>query len=234
PSIAVLPFDNLSGDAQEDYFSDGMTEDLITDLSKVSGLFVLARNTTFAYREQPSDIRQVGRDLGVQYVVEGSVRRVGERVRINAQLIDASTGGHIWADRYDRDMTDVLELQDEVVQKIVAELAVTLNPQEAERLAEAKQVDPEAYDLLLRGLEQFRRFSPDTNRAARTYFERALELDPDFARAEADLALTYAMDAEQLWTQEPHIASRKARTHAERARDLDPKLAQVYFAFSLV
>ncbi|MFC3615980.1 adenylate/guanylate cyclase domain-containing protein [Lutimaribacter marinistellae] len=234
PSIAVLPFDNFGAAGEEDYFSDGMTEDLITDLSKVSGLFVLARNTTFAYRDQAMDLQEVARELGVQYVVEGSVRRVGDRIRINAQLIDARTGGHIWADRYDRDMTDVLELQDDVVKRIVTELAVTLDPDEAARLAEPKQVDPEAYDLLLRGLEQFRRFSPDTNRVARSYFERALAIDPNFARAEADLALTYAMDAEQVWTQYPHEASRKAQLHAERALKLDAKLAQVHFAFSLV
>ncbi|HEA66906.1 MAG TPA: adenylate/guanylate cyclase domain-containing protein, partial [Desulfobacterales bacterium] len=124
PSIAVLPFDNLSGDPKQKYFSDGMTEDLITDLSKISGLFVIARNSSFQYKGKAADIKKISRELGVRYVLEGSVRKAENKVRINAQLIDATTGGHIWAERYDRDLKDIFALQDEVTQKIVAALAV--------------------------------------------------------------------------------------------------------------
>ena len=170
PSIAVLPFNNMSNDPDQEYFSDGITEDLITDLSKVSGLFVLARNTTFIYKSQAVNVQQIGRDLGVGYVVEGSVRRAGNRVRINAQLIDVRTGGHVWAERYDRDLTDVFELQDDVVQRIVQALAVTLNADEKERLTHSDKVDPDAYDAVLRGLELLRRFTPTTNLEARLLF----------------------------------------------------------------
>src|SRR5918994_7521156 len=134
PSIAVLPFDNLSGDPEQGYFSDGITEDIITDLSKVSGLFVIARNSSFAYRGQASDLRKVSRDLGVRYVLEGSVRRAAGKVRINAQMIDATTGGHVWAERYDRDLEDIFAVQDEVTQTIIGALRVKLTAgEEAQR-----------------------------------------------------------------------------------------------------
>jgi len=178
PSIAVLPFDNMSNDPEQEYFSDGMTEDLITDLSQVSGLFVIARNSTFIYKGKSVNITQIGGELGVRYMVEGSIRKQGDRVRINAQLIDVQTGGHIWAQRYDRNLTDVFALQDEVVKKIVSALAVTLNPREQEQLANSSPVVPEAYDKLLRGLEKFRRFTAETNLEAREYFESAIAIDP--------------------------------------------------------
>ena len=127
PSIAVLPFANMSGDAEQEYFSDGMTEDLITDLSKVSGLFVIARNSSFAYKGRSVKVQEIGRDLGVRFVLEGSIRKAGNRVRITAQLIDAGSGGHLWAERFDRDLTDIFATQDEVVEKIVGALAVNLD-----------------------------------------------------------------------------------------------------------
>ncbi|NNE50980.1 MAG: adenylate/guanylate cyclase domain-containing protein [Sulfitobacter sp.] len=233
PSIAVLPFNNLSGEPDQDYFSDGMTEDLITDLSQVSGLFVLARNTTFAYKDRAVNVRDVGRDLGVKYVLEGSVRKAGERVRINAQLIDAESGGHVWAARYDGELTNVFSLQDQVTQQIVAALSVELNADEEKRLSRTAQVDPQAYDLVLRGLERMRRFSPATNTEARQFFEAALEVDPDYARALADLALTYAMEAEQHWTASPEEDARRGIELAEKARELDPSVAQTHFVLTV-
>lgn len=234
PSVAVLPFDNLSGDPEQDYFSDGMTEDLITDLSQVSGLFVLARNTAFTYKGRAVNVREVGRELGVNYVLEGSIRKSGDRVRINAQLIDTKTGGHLWANRYDRKLTDVFALQDEVTQKIVEALAVTLKAGEKERLTSAVQVDPEAYDTLLRGLEKLRRFSLETNLEAREFFEQAIALDPKFARAHADLALTYALEAEQHWTRDADKSAQLALKIASDALALDSSVTQVHFVLSVV
>jgi adenylate cyclase len=153
PSIAVLPFLNMSGDPEQEYFSDGMTEDLITDLSKISGLFVIARNSTFTYKGKSVKVDVVGRELGVRYVLEGSVRKAENRVRITAQLIEVHTGGHLWAERYDRDLKDIFSLQDEVTQKIVTALAVKLTEDEQERLVHKETDDLGAYDYILRGLE---------------------------------------------------------------------------------
>jgi adenylate cyclase len=134
PSIAVLPFANMSGEAEQEYFSDGITEDMITDLSKVSGLFVIARNSSFSYKGRSVKVQEIGRDLGVRFVLEGSIRKAGNRVRITAQLIDAGSGGHLWAERFDRDLNDIFAMQDEVVEKIVGALAVTLTRGEEQRL----------------------------------------------------------------------------------------------------
>ncbi len=232
PSIAVLPFENLSGDAEQEYFSDGITEDLITDLSQISGLFVIARNSVFTYKGRAVKVQEVARDLGVSHVLEGSVRRVGDRVRINAQLIDAATGRHLWAERFDRDLTDVFALQDEVTQKIVAALAIKLTSGEERRLNRATQVNPEAYDMLLRGLELLRRFTRETNLEAQEYFTKAAALDPTYARAYADLALSHTMDILFGWTEtpEPHLAM--AMEFAKTALALDKRLPQVHFALA--
>ena len=146
----MLPFDNMSGDPEQGYFADGITEDIITDLSKVSGLFVIARNSSFAYKGQAPDMRKVSRELGVRYVLEGSVRRAASRVRINAQMIDGTTGGHLWAERYDRDLEDIFAVQDEVTRTIVDALKVKLTAGEEARRESRGKVDPEAYDLLVR------------------------------------------------------------------------------------
>lgn len=233
PAIAVLPFDNLSNDPEQEYFSDGMTEDLITDLSQVSGLFVLARNTVFTYKNKAVNVQQVGRELGVSYVIEGSVRRVGDRVRINAQLIDTKTGGHLWAERYDRDMTDIFALQDDVVQRIVSALEITLDTDEKTRLAHSDKIDPAAYDALLRGLEKLRRFSSETNLEARAFFEKAIAIEPGFARAIADLALTYTLEAEQHWTDTPQAAAKRGLELGLQAIALDPNMAQIYFVLTV-
>ena len=167
PSIAVLPLDNMSNDPEQEYFSDGLTEDIITDLSKVSGLLVIARNSTFAYKRQAVDLRRVGAELGVKYVLEGSVRKGGDRIRITVQLIEAANGSHVWAERYDRVLTDIFDLQDEMTRTIVNALEVKLTKKEA-LLIESRGTDNiEAYDLLMRGREMFLRFSSDAVSQAR-------------------------------------------------------------------
>jgi TolB-like protein/class 3 adenylate cyclase/lipoprotein NlpI len=185
PSIAVLPFDNLSGDPEQEYFNDGITDDLITDLSKVSGLFVVARNSSFLYKGQPVKIKKVAEELGIRYVLEGSVRRAGDKIRINAQLIDATTGGHLWAERYDRDYKDIFALQDEVVQRIVFALSVKLTQTEKEQLARKYTDNLEAYDYYLRGEQALQSFTVEGLAKARSMFEKAIELDPKFAQAYA-------------------------------------------------
>ncbi len=234
PSIAVLPFENLSGDKEQEYFSDGITEDLITDLSQISGLFVIARNSVFTYKGRAVKVQEVARDLGVSHVLEGSVRRVGNRVRINAQLIDAATGRHLWAERFDRDLTDVFALQDEVTQKIVSALAIKLTSGEEQRLSRAARVNPEAYDMLLRGLEFFRRFTRETNLEAQEFFRKAVALDPTYARAYADLALSHSMDIQFGWTKTPEPHLEKALELAKTALTLDESLPQVHFALGSV
>jgi TolB-like protein/class 3 adenylate cyclase/Flp pilus assembly protein TadD len=191
PSIAVLPFNNLSEDQSQEYFADGMTEDLITDLSKISGLFVIARNSSFSYKSQKVEVRQVAEELGVRYVLEGSVRRAGDEVRINAQLIDATTGGHLWAERYDGTLADVFDLQDQVTANIVEALALQLTPQEVRTVGDIGTDNAEAHDAYLRGWQFYRRYTPEDFVKAIPHFERAVELDPDFGQAWAALASVY-------------------------------------------
>jgi len=199
PSIAVLPFVNMSDDPAQEYFADGMTEDLITDLSKISGLFVIARNSVFTYKGKAVKVRQVAEELGVRYVLEGSVRKVGDQVRINAQLIDAATGGHLWAERYDGSLTDIFGLQDQVARKIVAVLAVQLTAGEQQRVARKETEVPEAYDAFLQGWQHYLRQNPENFRKAISYFEKAVELDPEYARAYAALAATYMQVSKRFW-----------------------------------
>lgn len=232
PSIAVLPLDNLSGDAEQEYFADGMTDDLITDLSRISGLMVIARNSSFTYKGRAVNVQDVGRELGVRYVLEGSVRRVGDRVRINAQLIDAQSGMHLWAERYDRDFEDILNLQDEVIGTIVQALAVKLTPAEAGSLAQKRTVNADAYDLLLRGNEYRNRFTPEDNAIAREFYQQALELDPEFARAYANYANTLSIDVEFLWTDDIEGSMQKSLEYADIALELDDSIPQIYFTRS--
>ena len=194
PSIAVLPLDNMSNDPEQEYFSDGLTEDIITDLSKVSGLFVIARNSTFVYKKQSVDLRRVGMELGVKYVLEGSVRKGGDRVRITVQLIDAATGNHIWAERYDRVMTDIFEVQDEMTHTIVEALEVRLTKREYDLITERGTDDIKAYDLFIRGRESYYKFSKEAVSEARRFFHDAIKVDPTYVLAYAFLAHTYIYD----------------------------------------
>ena len=210
PSIAVLPFTNISGVAEQEYFADGMTENLITDLSKISGLFVIARNSSFSYKGQQVKVRQVAEDLGVRYVLEGSVQRAGDQVRINVQLIDATTGGHLWADRYDGSLADIFALQDRVTTKIVDAMSVTLTPQELEGLGSIGTSNAAAHDAYLQGLSFYLRNTPADNAKAEPHFKRAAELDPDFKRAYAALAKVYYKSAEPEYSLAIGIYYRKA------------------------
>jgi adenylate cyclase len=188
PSIAVLPFINMSGDPEQEYFSDGITEDIITDLSKVSGLFVVARNTAFTYKGKSVEVQEVAKRLGVNFILEGSVRKAGSRVRVTGQLIDGKTGGHMWADRYDRDLTDIFAIQDEITHAIVEQLKVKLLPQEKKNIAQTPTDNVEAYTYYLRGRQFIERRSKAYYQLARQMFAKAVELDPLYARAYAGMA----------------------------------------------
>jgi TolB-like protein/class 3 adenylate cyclase/rhodanese-related sulfurtransferase len=199
PSIAVLPFDNMSGDAEQAYFADGMTDDLITELSKLSGLFVISRNSTFTYKGKPVKVREVAEELGVHYVLEGSVRRSGDQVRVNAQLIDALSGFHLWAEKYDGAITDIFALQDNVVDQIVTALSVNLTSEESAQKGQAETTIPQAYDALLQGWDHYRRQTPEDYAKAISFFERAIELDPEYSRAFAGLAAVYWAIYDFVW-----------------------------------
>jgi TolB-like protein/class 3 adenylate cyclase/Flp pilus assembly protein TadD len=219
PSIAVLPFDNLSDDPKQEYFADGITEDLITDLSKVSGLFVIARHSVFTYKGKSITIPQVAEELGVRYVLEGSVRKAGEKVRINAQLIDSSTGHHLWANRYDGELSDIFVLQDQFTRKIVAALAVKLSSGEQELVASRGTDNVEAYDAVLQGWEYLNQGTRESLVEAVNYFKKALELDPDYGRAHASLARAYQYSVRRLWNKDlgwPNARS-LMKTHLQEA-----------------
>jgi adenylate cyclase len=188
PSVAVLPFINMSGDPEQEYFSDGITEDIITDLSKVSGLFVVARNTVFTYKGKTVEVQQAAKHLGVNFILEGSVRKAGSRVRVTGQLINGKDGGHVWADRYDRDLTDIFAIQDEITHAIVEQLKVKLLPQEKKSIAQAPTDNIEAYTFYLRGRQFMQRHSKSNYQLARRMFANAVELDPLYARAYAGIA----------------------------------------------
>ena len=188
PAIAVLPFNNMSGDPEQEYFSDGITEDIITDLSKVSGLLVIARNTAFTYKGKPVKVQQVAQELGVPFILEGSVRKAGARVRVTAQLISSDNGAHVWADRYDRELTDIFAIQDEITHAIVEQLKVKLLPQEKKDIGKAPTANVEAYTYYLRGREFLHRHSKSYYQLARRMFAKAVELDPLYARAYAGIA----------------------------------------------
>jgi adenylate cyclase len=224
PSVAVLPFTNLSQDPTQEYFSDGVTEDLITGLSKVSGLFVIARNSVFTYKGRAVKVGEVSRDLGVRYVLEGSVRRAGRRVRITAQLVDAITGYHIWAERYDREVSDIFALQDEVTQQIIRAMAVKLTEGERGRMGRAPTGDPEAYDLVLRGQEERKQTTREANAQARRLYVKALDLDPEYAQAYLGLSWAHLQSWQLLWSTDPDSLER-ARELAERAIALNDTLA---------
>jgi len=188
PSVAVLPFINMSGDPEQEYFSDGITEDIITDLSKVSGLFVVARNTVFTYKGKTVEVQQVAKHLGVNFILEGSVRKAGTRVRVTGQLIHGKDGGHVWADRYDRDLTDIFAIQDEITHAIVEQLKVKLLPQEKKSIGQTPTDNVEAYTYYLRGRQFMQRHSKSNYQLARRMFAKAVELDPLYARAYAGIA----------------------------------------------
>jgi adenylate cyclase len=227
PSVAVLPFVNMSGDPEQEYFSDGITEDLITDLCKISGLFVIARNSVFAYKGKAVKVQEVSRELGVRFLLEGSVRKAGKRIRINAQLIDAVRGGHVWAERYDREAGDIFDLQDEVTREIVAALELNLTQREHDQLARRATNSVAAYDYVLRGMENHYRYTKEANDQSQVLFQKAIDLDPSYAAANAWLGLTLLHRWTQGWTQDLQFLP-KAFELAQKATSLDDSLPEAH------
>jgi adenylate cyclase len=236
PSIAVLPFDNMSGNPDQDYFSDGVAEDIITDLAKIAGLIVIARNSSFAYKGKRLDVRDIARELNVHYVLEGSIRHAANRVRVTAQLIDATSGAHLWAERYDRDLTDIFAVQDDLTQRIVGALKLTLTPLEKARLAEGAPANAEAHDRFMRARELL--LGPTQNREAFeqavTALNRAVELEPNYAQAYSGLAWAYVLDYTNRWTQEADRALEVARRYADLAVEKDPTEPLGHFVSAMV
>ena len=228
PSIAVLPFINLSEDPQQEHFADGITENIITALAQIPNLFVIARNSTFTYKGKPVKVQQVAEDLGVRYVLEGSMQRSGDRVRINVQLIDALKGHHLWAKRYDREVKDIFTLQDDITQKIVTALEVKLNAEERARHFRRMTSNAEAYEYLLRGLQPFHRVTKEDNTLAREMFEKTVELDPRSAAAWTFLAWTHAQDVRFRWSEDPHHSLKQAKELAQKALALDDSYPGAY------
>jgi len=235
PSIAVLPFANLSADAEDEYFSDGITTDIITDLSKFRDLFVIARNSVFAYKDRVVTVDEVSRDLGVRYILEGSLQKQGERVRINVQLIDSTNGRNLWAERYDEPAADVFDLQEKIARHIVRALAVRLTEVEQKRAFAKPTRNLEAYDYVLRGRALIRRAARAENFEAREQFRRAIELDPEYASAYAGLGWTYIFPMLYGWTGSPRKALDQAEDLAQKALALSESnveghklLARVY------
>jgi adenylate cyclase len=236
PSIAVLAFENMSGDPEQEYFSDGISEDIITDLSKISGLIVIARNSSFTYKGKAVDLRAVGRDLGVRCVLEGSVRRAGNRIRITAQLIDASNGGHLWAERFDRDLSDLFAVQDDVTSKIVNALKVTLSPAEKTRLGTGGTGNVEAYDYLLRGREFLlgEAKNRETFGQAIKFLTMAIERDPNYSQAYAGRGWAYLFDYQNRWSSDSENGLGLAKRDVARAIELDPTEPLAHVAASMV
>jgi adenylate cyclase len=223
PSIVVLPFVNMSEDPKQDYFSDGLTEVLTGDLSKISSLFVIARNSAFTYKGKAVKVQDVGREMGVRYVLEGSVLKADNQVRITAQLIDATTGYHLWSERYDRPLQNILPLQDEIVQQIVTTLKLQLTLEEQGYLVRKHTDNLEAYDAFLRGWEQYHHFTKETNAQAQRMFEKAFALDPQYAEAYAGLGLSYWQEWAMHWSADPQTLEH-ALALAQQAITLDISL----------
>ena len=234
PSLAVLPFDNLSGDSSQDYFSDGITENVITSLSNVSNLFVIARNSTFTYKGKPVKVQQVAEELGVRYVLEGSVQRSEDRVRITAQLIDALTGNHLWAERYDRKFGDIFALQDDITEHVTMALQVKLTEGEQARIRRGHIENKEAYEYILRGLEIYRTFTKEKNAQARKLYEKTVALEPNSTLGWCFIGWTHYRDGRFGWTDTPDKSLALAEELAQKVLALDDSMAEAYSLLSLV
>lgn len=222
PSLAVLPFANMSSNPEQEYFADGFTDCLITEVSRLSGLFVISRQSAFFYKKMVKRAEDIGQELGVRYLLEGSVQRSGEYVRITAQLIDAVSGAHVWAERYDREVKDIFALQDDVTRRIASVLQVKLAGNECDHLGHEGTSSLEAHDELLRGLERFWLYTRESAEKARLHFAKAVELDPGYATAHAWLARTLIFQWVCLWDASEAVLER-AFEHARAAVDLDPQ-----------
>ena len=228
PSIAVLPFKNLSGDPEQEYFSDGITNDIITDLSRFRELLVIASNTSFTYKDKPVNVKDVGLELGVRYVLEGSVQKTGDQVRINAQFIDSTTGNHLWAERYERDLKEIFSVQDEIVQMIVAKLAVKIYSAERSRVMRKPTDNLEAYEYLLRGHYYLLQRTSSGAQKARQMFEKAIALDPQYAYAHVGLGDYYLETVEYGWTEFSEKALERAFELAQKSLILDQSNASAH------
>lgn len=233
-SIAVLPFTNLNNQPEQDYFVDGLTDDIITDLTRLAGLLVISRDSTFIYKNSETDINQIARNLNVQYVLHGSMRRDQDRVRINALLTDTRTGNHIWAERYDGKVSSIFQLQDQITEKIVTALALKLTPAERQSLFQQDTGHLDAYEYFLQGTEQFFRYARTSNHEARSFFEKAIELDPGYARAYAMLAWTHTFDFMNGWSNMPEQSLSNGENYATMALEKDESLAVAHFVRGLV
>ena len=232
PSIAVLPFVNMSGDPQQEYFVDGITEDIITALSKLRWLLVIARNSTFVYKGRAVPIRQVGAELGARYILEGSVRKSGDQVRATGQLVEAETGNHLWAERYDREIRGIFAVQDEITQRVVMAVDPAVRMSELRRTTRKPPGNLDAWDHFLRGSSSFFLFRKPDMAVAREQFERAIELDPYFATAHARLAMAHVLDAALDWSETPQASLEAAYRAARRAVELDDLDASAYVALA--
>jgi len=222
PAIAVLPFDNMSGDPDQEYFADGITEDIITALSLWRRFPVIARNSTFTYKGKQLDVQRVGRDLGARYVLEGSVRRAGNRVRITGQLIDVESGAHMWAERYDRDLVDIFDLQDEITERIVTHMVPEMGRAEEQRAVRKRPADLGAWDLFQRGCWHYHRFTKQDMSQAREYMRRSLEIDPMSGLAKGYIAATHMFDAVMAWSDDRERSVAEGIAAAQQAIALDP------------
>ena len=226
PSIAVLPFDNMSGDPEQALFADGIAEDVITALARFPSLFVIARNSCFTYRGRAVDVKQVGCELGVRYVLEGSLRKVGNRIRVTGQLVEAESGKHVWAERYDRDLADIFAVQDEISEAVTIAIAPAIADAEVNRALRKPPGNLDAWAAYQRGLWHMSRASADDNAAAETFFQRAIELDPNFAGGYKGLALAVNNSASVYGTRPPRDGFPEAESLARRAVALDPADAE--------
>ncbi|MEX2648890.1 MAG: adenylate/guanylate cyclase domain-containing protein [Alphaproteobacteria bacterium] len=234
PSVAVLPFVNMSGDPEQEFFCDGITEDIITELSRNRGLFVIARNSSFVFKGPTADIGEVGRKLGVRYVLEGSVRKAGKRIRVTAQLVEAAAGNHVWAERYDRDLEDIFAVQDEITQRVVVALPARI---EADRLRAARRKPTEsmdAYDHVLHARQDYVLYTPEALARARRLLLRAIELDPDYAAAHASLSQVYWGEHWIGTSSDPEVWRERMFAHAETSLRLDDADARSHLQLGFV
>lgn len=232
--LAVLPFENISQIQDQEYFVDGITSDLITDLSKISALFVISRSSAFAYKDRTVDTSKVAQELGVRYLLEGSIRSANDRIRVNARLIDSQSNGQVWAERFDRKTGDIFALQDEITSKIVSALKLRLTRKDKAQVEKPKErTSAKAYDLYLRGFRDLRLFNRESTRSARIYFLKALALDPDYARAHSAVAFSYVSSGIFFSSGNSEEATLQALSYGRRALQLDPSLPQSHFSVAV-
>jgi len=229
PSIAVLPFDNLSGDADQEYLADGITENIITALSKIPEMLVIARNSVFTYKDKPIKIQQLGQDLGVRFVLEGSIRKADNRVRITGQLLDAATGHHLWAEQYDRNLEDLFAVQDEITMHIASALQVELTDGEQAQVRHRSTNNLQAWAYAVKGYNLYERITKDDNAKARELLEKAIELDPEYAWAWTMIGWTYFIDTRYGWHRPREESFKKVLKYGQKAVKLDESDPDVYF-----